>query len=93
MTTPNLQILLILLDGDRTVSELVSILGVPQSRVSNHLACVKWCGFVVSQRKGRKVVYHISDQRLGELIRLGSDLARENADHLVSCRRIRPEWI
>ncbi len=38
-----LRILEALLERERTVSELVHVVAAPQSRVSNHLACLKWC--------------------------------------------------
>lgn len=38
-----LRIIEALLERERTVSELVDHLGAPQSRVSYHLACRRWC--------------------------------------------------
>jgi hypothetical protein len=39
-----LRIVLVLLDGERNVSELVSVVGASQGRVSMHLQCLRWCG-------------------------------------------------
>jgi ArsR family transcriptional regulator, cadmium/lead-responsive transcriptional repressor len=88
-----LRIVEALLEGERTVSDLVDLLGVPQSRVSNHLACLRWCRFVDSERRGRTVVYCISDERIARVLELASSLAEPNCDHLASCKRIGPEWI
>jgi DNA-binding transcriptional ArsR family regulator len=82
-----------LLERERTVSELVDLLGAPQSRVSNHLACLRWCRFVDSERRGRTVVYRISDERVASVLELAASLAEPNCDHLASCQRIGPEWI
>lgn len=82
-----------LLERDRTVSELVALVGAPQSRVSNHLACLRWCRFVEGERRGRHVVYRISDPRVRKLLEAARTLAAENRDHLASCRRIGPDWI
>jgi DNA-binding transcriptional ArsR family regulator len=82
-----------LLERERTVSELVDLLGAPQSRVSNHLACLRWCRFVDSERRGRTVVYRISDERVASILELAASLAEPNCDHLASCKRIGPEWI
>ena len=82
-----------LLGGERSVSDLVQIVGAPQSRVSNHLACLKWCRFAESERRGRQVIYRVSDPQVRELIRLARALASENCDHLESCTRIGPEWV
>lgn len=88
-----LTILLALLERERTVSELVEITGAPQSRVSNHLACLKWCRFAEAERRGRRVVYRVTDVRLRGLLERARALAEEHRDHLASCRRIGPDWI
>jgi DNA-binding transcriptional ArsR family regulator len=87
-----LRIVEALLAGERTVSELVSITGAPQSRVSNHLACLKWCRVAESERRGRQVVYSIADRRVAKVMDLARVVAGENCEHLASCRRIGPEW-
>jgi len=88
-----LTLLELLLEGPRTVSELVEATGVPQSRVSNHLACLRWCRFVEAEREGRQVTYSISDARVGRLVGKARELVRANEDHLASCERIGPDWI
>ena len=88
-----LRILEALADGERTVSELVEVTGAPQSRVSNHLACLRWCQFVETERRGRQVIYRVGDRRVMECLELGRALSGEQAEHLASCRRIGPEWV
>ena len=88
-----LLILEALLDGERSVSELVQIVGAPQSRVSNHLACLKWCRFAESERRGRQVFYRVTDPEVRELIRLAGTVASDNADYLESCARVGPGWV
>jgi DNA-binding transcriptional ArsR family regulator len=67
-----------LLTRPHSVAELIVKLEAPQSRVSNHLACLRWCGFVAAQRNGREVVYSINDQRLRRLLRLATDMVDDN---------------
>lgn len=88
-----LRIMEALLERERTVSELVDLLRAPQSRVSNHLACLRWCRFVESQRRGRTVVYRVTDERVSRILELSASLAEPNCDHLASCTRIGPDWI
>src|SRR5438874_5542533 len=59
-------------EGELTVGELVQRLGVSQPNVSNHLACLRWCGFVEAQREGRRVVNRVADERVAQML----DLAR-----------------
>ncbi len=88
-----LRLLEALLDGERTVSELRAVVGAPQSRVSNHLACLKWCGFASSERRGREVIYRVLDPRIRAVLELSRELSQENHDHLASCTRIGPAWV
>ncbi len=88
-----LRIIEALLERERTVSELVEVVGAPQSRVSNHLACLRWCRFVESERRGRTIVYRVADERISRILRLAASLAEPNCDHLASCKRIGPDWI
>lgn len=50
-----LRILELLAEGERSVGELVEATGEPQPKVSNHLGCLRWCGFVESRREHRTV--------------------------------------
>ncbi len=88
-----LQILDLLLERERTVGELVELLELPQARVSTHLACLRWCGYVRARKDGRRVWYEIQDRRIEKLLRLTAVLAGPNAGHLASCTRIGPEWV
>src|SRR5437870_2141328 len=87
-----LAILELLLERPRTVSELVEALACPQSRVSNHLACLRWCEFVDTERDGRQITYRIRDQRVGALIEAARSMAAEHCEHLATCTRIGPDW-
>src|SRR5882757_8757410 len=58
-------------DGELAVSQLVARLGQSQSKVSNHLACLRWCGFVTTRREHPSVYYRVADDRVIELLILG----------------------
>ncbi len=68
--------------------ELVRELEIPQSRASNHLACLKWCGYVSSERDGRNVIYRVTDERVREVLRLTRAIVGDNAERIASCVRI-----
>src|SRR5688572_31741457 len=80
-----LQILLILLDGERNVSELVSQVGASQGRVSIHLQCLRHCGFVSSERRVKFVYYRVRDERVRGLIQRAQELAADYTAELASC--------
>lgn len=88
-----LRIVEALLTKERTVTELVALTGAPQSRVSNHLACLKWCRVADAERRGREVIYRISDPRVERVLAPASLLAAEHCDYLAACGRIGPDWV
>jgi ArsR family transcriptional regulator, cadmium/lead-responsive transcriptional repressor len=73
--------------GELSVGELVERLGIPQPSVSNHLACLRWCGFVAARREHRRIYNRIADPRVSEVIALGRSLLRDNTEHVAACRR------
>lgn len=81
-----LSILLLLAQrGETKVGELVSELGAPQPRVSDHLRCLAWCGYVKVRREGRNAYYSVADERALEVLRLGESLLRDNLEHVKAC--------
>jgi DNA-binding transcriptional ArsR family regulator len=88
-----LAILKHLLARPHTVTELVDRTGLPQSRISNHLACLRWCQFVHAVRQGRHVVYTIADTRLKLVLDLADELVADKVEHLATCKRIGPDWM
>ena len=83
-----LRIVELLLDGEKNVSELMTALGQPQSRVSNHLACLRWCGYVDSRREGKFVYYRVADPRVRQLLELARGVIAGNAAAILSCTRM-----
>jgi DNA-binding transcriptional ArsR family regulator len=75
-------------EGELSVGELVERLGEPQPKVSNHLACLRWCGFVEARREHRSVLNRIADTRVTEMLDLAHALLAHNADHVAACCRI-----
>ena len=68
-----------------TVTELVEALGLAQGRVSSHLSCLRWCGYVEARVEGRFNRYRLVDERVREILRLGEAIVRDNAGRLTSC--------
>lgn len=83
-----LRIVRYLLQGPRSVNEIVLHLQMPQNRVSNHLACLKWCGYVTTERRGRSIIYAITDERVRAILDLTRRIVAENAARIAACVRI-----
>ena len=80
-----LSILAFLADRERWVGELVAATGQSQPNVSNHLGCLRWCGFVVARREHRSVYYAIADDRVLALLALARTLLVDNERHVACC--------
>lgn len=77
-----------LLNGPKTVGEIAGALGMSQSRISNHLSCLKWCGYVEAERRGKHVHYRLADDSIADLIRTASELISRNAAHIAVCTQL-----
>ena len=86
-----LRIVQLLIAGEMNVGALVAALGTPQGRVSSHLMCLRWCGFVATRRAGKYVYYRVADPRVAELVRLAQELLVDNARAVASCAVIARE--
>ena len=75
-------------EGELSVGELVERLRVPQPKVSNHLACLRWCGFIEARREHRVVYNRIADERVVSMVGLAHALLDDNAEHVAACCRI-----
>lgn len=58
------RLLLALLDGPNYPAVLADQLGLTRQNVSNHLACLRDCGLVRTQARGRQVSYELVDDSL-----------------------------
>lgn len=54
--------------------ELADDLGVSRSGMSNHLACLRGCGFVTATYEGRRVRYTLADPAITDALELLSRL-------------------
>jgi ArsR family transcriptional regulator, cadmium/lead-responsive transcriptional repressor len=75
-------------EGELSAGELTRRLGQAQPKVSNHLACLRWCGFVATRRDHRVIYYRLADQRVATLLELAEGLLADNAEHVAACCRI-----
>ncbi|WP_413810480.1 ArsR/SmtB family transcription factor [Streptomyces sp. OE57] len=62
------QLLLALREAPAHPSDLAAVLGISRTRLSNHLACLRDCGLVVTVPVGRRVRYELADERLGHAL-------------------------
>lgn len=63
-----LSILQQLMEGPASVSELMSLTGATQSKVSNHLALLRERNLVLATRDRRQIIYTLRDASVGQLV-------------------------
>ncbi len=65
LTNPKrLEIIHALKEGEKTVTELVNILGISKANVSQHLSILKQRGIVNARREGVNIFYSITNPKV-----------------------------
>ncbi len=64
-----LRMIQMLLVGEYTVGELADACDIPTAMASEHLRLMQRCGFLTSEKEGRKVFYRVIDSNLRSLMR------------------------
>ena len=81
-----LGILKLLVEGEKCVGELASVLNKEQSLVSHHLRALKECSIVKERQEAQKVYYELMDARLARLIIDSETLMKELS--LCTCQEV-----
>jgi DNA-binding transcriptional ArsR family regulator len=63
-----LRMVQMLLRGRYTVGELAESCGIPSHMASEHLRLMQRCGFLTSERDGRKTYYQIAEPHLEDIM-------------------------
>lgn len=80
-----LAILTRLAQGEARVVDLTTELGVPQSTVSTHVACLRDCGLVSGRVEGRQVFYTLRHVELLDLLRAAQTLLEATGEAVLLC--------
>ena len=56
-----LMIIKVLIDGEKTVGEIASLVGIELQNTSQHLRMMKAGGVVVARRQGQAIYYRLTD--------------------------------
>jgi ArsR family transcriptional regulator, cadmium/lead-responsive transcriptional repressor len=77
-----------LANGPARVTDLVSSLGLAQSTVSKHLACLRDCGLVTSQPAGRASVFRLAQPALADMLAAAETVLAATGNAVALC----PVW-
>ncbi len=79
---------LLIEDGELHQMEIVRRLGATQARVSEHMACLLWCGFVEARTEGRRTLYRVPSRRVRTLLTKAREFLEQNEAQIATCRRL-----
>ena len=68
-----LRMVQMLLQGDYTVTELAEACELPSAMASEHLRLMQRCGFLTSEKDGRKVYYRVAEPHLKSILKCIED--------------------
>ena len=71
--------------GEHRVVDLTAHLGLAQSTVSGHLACLRDCGLVVARAEGRASLYSLARPELLDLLVAAERLLDATGDAVELC--------
>jgi DNA-binding transcriptional ArsR family regulator len=80
-----LALLLRLAQGEARVVDLVTAMGLAQSTVSTHLACLRECGLVDSRSEGRSSRYFLARPELLDLLVAAEGLLAATGEAVALC--------
>ena len=64
-----LRMVQMLLQGDFPVGDLAEACGLPSAMASEYLRLMQRCGFLTSQKDGRKVFYRVAEPHLKNILK------------------------
>jgi ArsR family transcriptional regulator, cadmium/lead-responsive transcriptional repressor len=73
--------------GPARVTDLTGVLGLAQSTVSGHLACLRDCGLVASRPQGRASVHSLAQPALLQVLAAAEDVLAATGDAVALCPR------
>ena len=68
-----LRIIQMLLQGRYAVGELAEACEIPSHMASEHLRLMQRCGFLTSEKEGRKTFYRVTEPHLGKIMQCVED--------------------
>jgi ArsR family transcriptional regulator, cadmium/lead-responsive transcriptional repressor len=77
-----------LANGPARVTDLAGALGLAQSTVSGHLACLRDCGLVASEPAGRASLFRLTQPALADLLTAAETVLEATGNAVALC----PVW-
>ena len=80
-----LNIIALLRQGPKNVTQICEILKVEQSRTSHNLRCLQRCGFLEVERNGKQRIYRLDAENIEPLLNIVDKHIHQYQKRLKSC--------
>lgn len=71
--------------GPARVTDLTAVLGLAQSTVSKHLACLRDCGLVASEPAGRASMFRLAQPALADMLTAAETVLASTGNAVALC--------
>jgi DNA-binding transcriptional ArsR family regulator len=82
-----LQILECIQGKEKTVTQIVDELQGNQSNISQHLACLKGCGIIVSRQEGKYIYYSLRNEQISQLLHAIDAVFHQVEAEVAACEK------
>jgi len=80
-----LQILESIINGEKTVTEIMKQVDASQSSISQHLACLKGCGLITGRQEGKYIYYSLRNDHVRKLLAMFDDVLSDVQSDMKTC--------
>ncbi|SHJ08812.1 transcriptional regulator, ArsR family [Geosporobacter subterraneus DSM 17957] len=76
-----------LMEGEKTVTEIIDFTGFSQSKISNHLKCLRESDLVDAKQDGKFIYYNIKDEKIKRILSLANELLKDVSEEKYNCMK------
>ncbi len=76
-----------LMEGEKTVTEIVDFTGFSQSKISNHLKCLRESDLVNVRQDGKYIYYSIYDERIKLILNTAREIIENVSEEKYNCMK------
>lgn len=76
-----------LMDGEKTVTEIIDYTGFSQSKISNHLKCLRESDLVEARQDGKFIYYEIKDEKIKTILGIAAEVIKDVSEEKLNCMK------
>ncbi|KXG74403.1 ArsR/SmtB family transcription factor [Thermotalea metallivorans] len=76
-----------LMEGEKTVTEIIEFTGFSQSKISNHLKCLRESDLVEARQEGKFIYYSMKDEKIKTIFQLAKEVMKDISEEKLNCMK------